>query len=40
LLQRFVNGRWDEKEFLIVPPGFHVVAKYDEGIISAEPSNP
>ena len=40
LLQRFVNGRWDEKEFLIVPPGFHVVAKYDEDIISAEYSNP
>jgi hypothetical protein len=36
LIQRLVDGEWDEKEFLVVPPGWRVVAKYDEGIITAE----
>lgn len=40
LLQRFVNGQWGETEFLVVPPGFRIVAKYDEGVISAEPVEP
>lgn len=39
LLQRLVNGQWDEREFLIVPPGFQIVAKYDEGVMSAEPAD-
>lgn len=39
LLQRLLFGQWDEAEFLIVPPGFQIVAKYDEGIISTEPAN-
>ena len=38
LLRRLLDGQWDGKEFLIVPPGFQVVAKYDEGIIAAEPA--
>jgi Protein of unknown function (DUF1638) len=40
LIQRLLAGQWDEKEFLVVPPGFQIVAKYDEGIICAEPINP
>ena len=36
MIQRLVDGVWDEKEFLIVPPGGRVVAKYDEEIIAAE----
>jgi hypothetical protein len=36
LIQRLVDGEWGEKEFLVVPPGWRVVAKYDEGIITAE----
>ena len=40
LLQRLLGGQWDEKEFLVVPPGFQIVAKYDEGIIAAEPVEP
>ena len=40
MLQRMLGGEWDEKEFLVVPPGFQIVAKYDEGIISAEPVSP
>jgi hypothetical protein len=36
MLQRLVDGIWDENEFLVVLPGWRVVAKYDEGIIGAE----
>ncbi|HZT42875.1 MAG TPA: DUF1638 domain-containing protein [Chthonomonadaceae bacterium] len=36
LLQRLVDGIWDESEFLIVPPGHRVVASYDEGIVATE----
>jgi len=36
LLQRLVDGEWDEKEFLLVPPGWRVAARYDEGIITVE----
>ncbi len=39
LLRRLLNGQWDDKEFLVVPPGFRIVAKYDEGVISAEPAD-
>jgi hypothetical protein len=40
LIQRLVDGEWDEKEFLIVPPGWRVAAKYDEGIVAAEETTP
>lgn len=36
LIERLVAGDWDEKDFLIVPPGNRVVASQDEGIIAAE----
>jgi hypothetical protein len=36
MIQRLVDGVWDAKEFLLVPPGWRVAAKYDEGIIAAE----
>jgi hypothetical protein len=36
MIQRLVDGKWDEKEFLVVPPGWRVLAKYDEGIVTAE----
>lgn len=35
LLQRWVDGQWDEAEFLIVRPGEMVYATYDEQIIAA-----
>lgn len=35
LLQRWVDGQWDEAEFLIVQPGEVVCATYDERIIAA-----
>ena len=36
MIQRLVDGTWDAKEFLLVPPGWRVMAKYDEGIVAAE----
>ena len=36
LIQGLVDGKWDDKDFLVVQPGQRVVAKYDEGVISAE----
>jgi hypothetical protein len=33
MIQRLVDGIWDEKEFMVVPPGRRVVATYDDGII-------
>jgi hypothetical protein len=37
LFERLVAGDWDEKDFLIVPPGWRVKAAYDDGIIEKEP---
>ena len=34
MFQRLVDGVWDEKEFLVVPPGRKVVADYSGGLIS------
>jgi Protein of unknown function (DUF1638) len=36
LIQRLVDGVWDDREFLIVPQGWKITANYDDGIISAE----
>ncbi len=38
LIDRLVNGQWEAEDFLIVPPGWRVVAKYDDLIIGAEPA--
>lgn len=35
LLQRFVDGDWDPKDFLIVQPGQEVAFTYDEKVITA-----
>jgi hypothetical protein len=35
LLQRLVDGEWNESEFLIVPPGQAIAARYDEQIVHA-----
>jgi hypothetical protein len=34
LLRKLVNGDWDD-DFLVVPPGWRVIATHDEGIIDA-----
>jgi hypothetical protein len=36
MIQRLIDGVWDDKEFLVVQPGWRVVADYSEGIITAE----
>lgn len=35
LIEGLVNGPWDER-YLVVEPGWRVVARYDDGIIAAE----
>jgi len=36
LIQRLVDGDWDDRDFLVVRPGWRVGAHYDGGIIAAE----
>jgi len=36
LIRLLVNGPWDDREFLTVPPGHRIVVRYDEGLIAAE----
>ena len=38
LIQRLVNGQWDSREFLVVPPRHKIVPSYDESVIKAEAS--
>lgn len=37
LITQLVNGDWDPKDFLVVPPGHEVVPSYDEGVIGTRP---
>jgi hypothetical protein len=37
LLERLVNGQWDEADFLTLPPGCKVIPTYDDRIIAAQP---
>ena len=37
LIRRFVDGDWNEREFLIVPPGCRVRPTYGDDIISTSP---
>jgi hypothetical protein len=36
MIQRFVDGRWDEHEFLIVRPGSRVAPTYEDDIITLD----
>jgi hypothetical protein len=36
LLRRWLDGDWNEADFLIVPPGKRVVPSYDEEVVKAE----
>ena len=37
LIQRLVDGPWADDDFLLIPPGGRLVAKYDEGVIALDP---
>jgi len=39
LIEGLVNGPWDDQRYLVVQPGWRVVARYDDGIIAAEKAN-
>jgi hypothetical protein len=39
LLERLVNGPWDDGDFLVVPPGHKVVTTFDDRIITAQPGD-
>jgi len=36
LIENLVNGRWDERDFLVVPPGGRLISTNDDRIIGAE----
>lgn len=36
LLDRFISGEWDERDFLKVPAGFRIVSTYDDAILGVE----
>ncbi|HOJ61606.1 MAG TPA: DUF1638 domain-containing protein [bacterium] len=36
LIQRLMDGPWDEAEFLVVPPGWRVAAEYSDQILIRE----
>lgn len=40
LIQRLVNGEWNDDEFLTVRPGYRVIANYKDNVIEAELCNP
>jgi hypothetical protein len=40
MIQRLIDGVWDDKEFLVVPPGNRVVATYEDGLLAVEPVKP
>jgi len=41
LIQRLMDGDWDEADFLVVPPGGRILATHDDGIMGyQEPQQP
>ncbi len=40
LIRRLIDGPWDERDFLMVQPGWRVVTRHDERIIDAERVSP
>jgi hypothetical protein len=37
LIQALLDGRWDEEDFLVVPPGHRIEASFDDSIVKAVP---
>jgi hypothetical protein len=40
LFRGLLTGEWDEASFVVVPPGYRIVARPDQGIVSAERITP
>jgi len=38
LIRRLVDGPWDERDFLVVPPGSRIVVRHDDTILASEPA--
>ena len=38
LIERLVDAEWDDREFLVVKPGWRITAKLDDGVFGAEPA--
>ncbi len=38
LFEKLVFGQWDERDFLVVPPGWRITATYDRDVIGMEPA--
>jgi hypothetical protein len=38
MLEMLINGDWQEKEFLVVPPGHTIQQAYDDTIVKAKPA--
>lgn len=36
LLQRLVDGEWNERDFVVVPPGWRLAVRHDSSILGAE----
>jgi hypothetical protein len=39
LLENMLWGRWDDRDFLVVPPGYAIAASWDETILKAVPAD-
>jgi hypothetical protein len=38
LFHQLLSGAWDDRDFLVVPPGWRVKACYDDGVLDKEPA--
>ncbi|MCX6997339.1 MAG: DUF1638 domain-containing protein [Kiritimatiellaeota bacterium] len=38
LIERLLNGPWADADFLTVPPGHRIAARYDDSLFAAEPA--
>ena len=38
LIRSLLDGAWDEKDFLVVQPGFRVKPSHDDRIVGTEPA--
>jgi hypothetical protein len=36
LIQHFLDGDWNDKDFLIVPPGCRIIQTYDDDVLGIE----